>query len=136
MHRAVAKDGKLRVVYKDWPIFGIQSERAAATALASASQNIYPQVHDRLMTGPAETEEDLKLAIRQSGGDWRRLRRDMAHGKLRIHSQLTRNSRQAFELGLQGTPGYLVGPILVRGVLTEREFLRVFEDARKARRGF
>jgi protein-disulfide isomerase len=133
MQRAVARDGKLRVIYKDWPIFGDRSERAAATALASASQNIYPQVHDRLMTGPAETDEDLRLAVRNLGGDWPRLLNDLALGRTQIKAQLTHNKKQAFELGLPGTPGYLIGSILVRGALTEREFLRVFEQAREAR---
>ena len=132
MHRAVARDGRLRIVYKDWPIFGDRSKRAAVTALASTFQNIYPRLHDRLMTGPAETDEDLKLAVEQSGGDWGRLQNDLTLRRTQIEAQLRQNTRQAFELGLPGTPGYLVGPILVRGAMTEREFLRVFEKARQA----
>jgi len=133
MRKAVENDGNLRVVYKDWPIFGDRSERAARIALASASQNIYPQVHDRLMTGPAATDEDLKLAVQQSGGDWPRVLSDLAHRRMQIEAQLTYNKKQAFELGLPGTPGYLIGSILIRGAMTEREFLRAFQEARKAR---
>ena len=131
MQRAVAKDGRLRVVYKDWPIFGDRSERAAAIALASAFQNIYPQVHERMMTGRADTDEDLKLAVQQSGGNWSRILTDLKVRRTQIDLQLTNNRRQAFELGLPGTPGYLIGSILVRGVMTEREFLRVFKKARE-----
>lgn len=133
MQRAVAKDGNLRVVYKDWPIFGDRSERAAAIALASASQNIYPQVHDRLMTGPANTDEHLRLAVQQSDGNWPRVLSDLKLRRTQIGKELMNNRRQAFELGLSGTPGYLIGSILVRGGMTEREFLRVFEKAREAR---
>ena len=132
MQRAVAKDGNLRVVYKDWPIFGDRSDRAAAIALASATQNIYPQVHDRLMTGPTDSDKDLRLAVEQSGGNWPRILRDLALRRHQIEAQLTHNKRQAFELGLPGTPGYLIGSILVRGAMTEREFLRVFREAREA----
>lgn len=133
MQRAVTRDGNLRVVYKDWPIFGVRSERAAAIALASTSQNIYAQVHDRLMTGPTETDEDLRLAVELSGGNWPRALSDLALRRAGIEAQLTHNKRQAFELGLPGTPGYLIGSILVRGAMTEHEFVRVFQKAREAR---
>ena len=134
MQRAVAKDGKVRIVYKDSPIFGDVSERAASAALASAFQNIYPLVHDRLMTGPAGTSEGLRLAVEGSGGNWARLESDLTRRRDQIDAQLAHNRLQAFQLGLRGTPGYLIGPILVRGAMTEREFMRVFDKARKADR--
>jgi protein-disulfide isomerase len=132
MKRAVATDGKVRIVYKDWPIFGTASERAAQIAIASSFQGIYPLVHDRLMSGRADSEHALRNAVRLSGGDWHRLQRDLAGNRTLISAQLARNGKQAFELGLPGTPGYLIGPILVRGALSEAEFTRVFDEAREA----
>jgi protein-disulfide isomerase len=44
---------------------------------------------------------------------------------------LARNGAQAFALGLGGTPGYLIGSILVRGALREAEFTRAFTEARE-----
>jgi protein-disulfide isomerase len=38
LEEAVQRDGKVRVIYKDWPIFGPPSERAASVALACAEQ--------------------------------------------------------------------------------------------------
>lgn len=132
MKRAVKSDGRVRIVYKDWPIFGHRSERAAQIAIASAAQNIYPLVHDRLMTAPSVDEHSLRMAVELSGGDWRRLERDLATNRSQIVSDLERNRQQAFGLGLSGTPGYLIGPILVEGALNERQFLRVFKTARRA----
>jgi protein-disulfide isomerase len=122
----------VRIVYKDWPVFGAASERAARIAIASSFQGIYPLVHDRLMSGRADSEDALRNAVQQSGGDWRRLQGDLASKQTLISAELARNRRQAFELGLPGTPGYLIGPILVRGALTEAEFTRVFRAARQA----
>jgi protein-disulfide isomerase len=132
MKRAVAADGNVRIVYKDWPIFGDPSERASEVALASDQQNIYPLVHDHLMTGRADNETSLRAAVERSGGDWRRLQADLAKNRIAISEQLARNRKQAFELGLPGTPGYLAGTILVRGALTERDFARLFRQAREA----
>jgi protein-disulfide isomerase len=60
------------------------------------------------------------------------LQGDLASNRTLIAAQLARNRRQAFELGLLGTPGYLIGPILVRGALSEAHFTRVFRKARQA----
>lgn len=132
MKRAAAADGKVRIVYKDWPIFGAASERAAEVALAADRQGIYPLVHDRLMTGPARGTDALRAAVDQSGGDWHRLQVDLSRNRSLIAAQLERNRMQAFQLGLQGTPGYLIGPILVRGALSQTAFTRAFSEAREA----
>jgi len=132
MKRAVAKDGKVRIVYKDWPIFGEVSERAARVAIASDFQGIYPRVHDRLMTGPPSSDASLKAAVEAAGGDWERLQLDFLEKQASISAQLVQNQRQAFQLQLGGTPGYLIGTILVRGALTESEFLRAFQESRRA----
>ena len=132
MRQAVSKDGKVRIVYKDWPIFGSTSTRAAEVAIASRYQKIYPLVHDQLMTGRVDSDDALQVAVERAGGDWLRLRSDLQANRKEITEQIARNRMQAFGLGLQGTPGYLVGPILVRGALTEAEFARVFRDARTA----
>lgn len=44
LEEAVRRDRKVRVIYKDWPIFGPPSERAASVALACAEQGIYLKV--------------------------------------------------------------------------------------------
>ena len=131
MKRAVAADRKVRVVYKDWPIFGDRSERAARVAIASDVQGIYPLVHDRLMTGRADDDRALRTSVEASGGDWERLQSDLAKNRTEISAQIERNKRQAFGLGLGGTPGYLIGPILVRGALNEGQFTRAVKQARQ-----
>lgn len=131
MKRAVAADRKVRVVYKDWPIFGDRSERAARIAIASDVQGIYPLVHDRLMTGRVDDDRALRTSVEASGGDWVRLQSDLARNRTEVSAQIERNKRQAFELGLGGTPGYLIGPVLVRGALTEEQFTRAFKQARQ-----
>lgn len=140
MKQAARSDGKVEIVYKDWPIFGEASARAARIAIASSFQDIYPLVHDRLMTGPTNGEAALRASIERSGGDWRRVEVDLVNRRSEIQAQLTRNGRQAYGLGLRGTPGYLIGPILVRGALTKSEFVRIFRKARaaesKRRNGF
>ena len=130
MKRAVAKDGKVRVVFKDWPIFGERSKLTAEVALASRYQNIYVQVHDLLMSGKRLDGQTLKSAVEQSGGSWAQLQTDLGQHRRAIEEQLARNAQQAFSLGLGGTPAYLIGPILIRGRVTEADFSRVIAQVR------
>ncbi|NNM77791.1 thioredoxin domain-containing protein [Sphingomonas sp. ID1715] len=134
MQEAVARDGKVRIVYKEWPIFGPRSERAARVALASAYQTIYPAVHHALMTGKRPDEAMLRETIERAGGDWRQLERDLVTHRADIDAELARNRMHAFSLGLEGTPAYLIGPILVRGGLSKAQFLRTITAAREAKR--
>lgn len=131
--QAVVRDGNLRIVYKDWPIFGERSERAAEVALAADRQGLYVPVHQALMRAPALDEAALRRTIEAAGGDWRRLEADRVRHAPTIARDLAANAEAAFGLGLEGTPGYLVGPYLIEGALTEDEFRRAFAQARAAR---
>jgi protein-disulfide isomerase len=130
LRRAIARDGNLRVVYRDWPIFGERSERAARVALAAQRQGIYPLVHEELMAANALDEAALARAVRRAGGSWQQLEADLHAYEHAIAGQLAANARDAYALGLRGTPGYLVGPLLIEGAMTEREFVRAFNQGR------
>lgn len=131
MDRAVADDGRVRVVYKDWPVFGLMSENAARIAIATSWQGIYPAVHSRLMAERQRLDETtIRNVVEAAGGNWQRTQSDLKNHANEIQSQLGRNSQQAFALSLDGTPGYLAGPYLVRGALDYAGFMNAFKAAR------
>lgn len=131
MKAAVAGDGGVRILYKDYPIFGAISETAAAYAIAAHAQQLYEPLHDQLMTGPATvSRDDIRAAMTAVGGDWDRLEADRQRKARPIAARLARVANEAFGLGIAGTPGYLIGRMLVNGGLDEGEFRRVFREAR------
>lgn len=131
LEAAVRDDGDVRVVYKDWPIFGGMSVDAARVALASAGQGIYAAVHRALMTEPRPlTGEVLRAAVLGAGGDWARLVADLTGNAAAIADILRSNGREAQALGLTGTLGYLAGSIVTLGALDRAGFARLFEQAR------
>ena len=71
-----------------------------------------------------------RVAVEQAGGDWARLLADLDKHRAAIDAHLARNAAQAQALGLEGTPGYLVGSILIRGAIDEGAFRRAFAQAR------
>lgn len=134
MEQAVRRDGKVRIIYKDWPIFGPPSERAASIALATAEQGIYPAVHRRLMTDNRMIDDNmLRDVVTQAGGDWTRATAWLAAHAEVVAARLRANGQEAYAIGLAGTPGYLAGPMLVMGAIDETDFGRLFARARAAR---
>ena len=127
--RLLETDPTVRVVFKDWPIRGPGSEIAARTALAAHRQGRYLEVHKALMSAKgALTAERVEAIARDAGVDLKLARRHARD----IDEQIRRHNLQAFGLGLQGTPGYVVGRYLVPGGLDERNLAKVVERARKA----
>ena len=132
MHRALADAPRVGVVYKDWPILGAISERAARVAIASASQGRYFALHDELMRYPRRLDDaNLRIAALAAGVDWERLAEDLILRRIDIDRILAKNASDAFSLRLKGTPGYLANHILVEGAVTERQFHDVFARARE-----
>lgn len=128
---AVRADGDVRLLYKDWPIFGPPSDRAARVALATVAQGIYPAVHRRLMTDPRTLDDRVvRDVVISAGGDWARVEADLAAQQSAITARLTRHAQQALAIGLPGTPGYLAGRVLVVGALDRADFARLFARAR------
>lgn len=131
---AVRQDGRVRVIYKDWPIFGPMSDRAARVAVASAHQGIYPALHTNLMQERRKLGDAvLQANVEAAGGNWRMLEQDLRTHRKAIDRRIARNGAEAFALSLEGTPAYLVGTILVVGAIDERAFSATFAEARSAR---
>jgi protein-disulfide isomerase len=108
----------LRVIYKDWPIFGAESEAEARIALAADRQGRYAQAHDALMAANGAMDEAALAAFAVTTGlDLARLQADLAAHRAEFDAQIARQAREAWSLGLEGTPGYLVGRRLYKGGL-------------------
>lgn len=131
--RLAAADPGVAVIYKDWPIRGVVSEAAARAALAAASQGGYLAMHRALMTAPGRLDAARLPAIAESAGlDPVRLARDLETDAAALDRQLARHAAQAFSLGLQGTPAYLVGPWLSQGGLDDRQLATAVRRARNS----
>jgi protein-disulfide isomerase len=130
MMAAVEADGGVRLRFLDWPIFGNESREAARAAIAADAQGKYLAVHSALMAGGRADAERAEAALAAAGGDVKALRATLAATGGQIDEQLARHRLHAFALGLGGTPGHLVGTVLVRGAVSERDFGRAIRRAR------
>ena len=135
LSRLLAKDQKVRVIYKDWPIRGPDSASSARWALAAVYQGRYPAFHHALMASRGPLDETRILEIASAAGlDVQRLRSDRTARASQIEAQIGRHGSQAFGLGLQGTPAYLIGPYLVQGGLEDLPLAAAVRRARRSGR--
>lgn len=133
MMAAVEQDGGVKLRFLDWPIFGDDSRAAARIALAAEPQGLYPRLHAALMQGGRADARSAEAALAELGGDVAAMQAVLSREGPRIDGQLSRNAVHAFGLGLGGTPGHLIGRVLVRGAVPERDFRRAIDRARALR---
>ncbi len=129
----LAADPKVRIIFRDWPIFGAASDHAALIAVASKYQGKYLAVHDALLAAPRPlTLDKVDEVAKAAGVDWARLEKDMAAHSEDIEDLLGRNDIQAQMLGLDGTPGFIIGNSQSFGGLTLEQLRLSVKDAREA----
>lgn len=114
LDRLVKDDGKIRLVYKDWPILSTASVYGARLALAAKYQGQYVSVHSALMSIPGgeSTKEQMLATVRSLDVDFERLQDDLRAHIGEIDAVLARNAQQARLLHFEGTPTYLIGDIV------------------------
>ena len=128
---AVHADGRVRLIHLDWPIFGPRSEQAARVALVANYQGKYEAVHQALMSETRQLDESvIRDATLRAGAKWSLIERDMAIHQEAITARLEQTKWDAFALGLPGTPGYLIGPLLFVGGQSTDEFGKALKRAR------
>ena len=125
------EDRGLRVVLKDWPIFGVLSMQAARLVLAAKYQDKFHDAHAALMAKTGRlTESRLLDTLRETGVDMERVNRTLETHDEAIKAILVRNAAQAEAFGFQGTPSFIVGTFRVPGVPTAAQFRQMVADVR------
>lgn len=117
-------DPGLKLVYKEFPILGPSSNFAARAPLASTAQGKYEASHHALIAYSGAVDERSTLEIAEHVGlDTKQLTLDMEDSA--ISAAIERNLALANDLRIVGTPTFVVGDEIVRG-LTDLPTLQNF----------
>jgi protein-disulfide isomerase len=109
-------DGKVRVVFKELPIFGGISETASLAALAAGKQDKYNKMHVALMELKSNddlTDKRIDAIAESLGIDVNKMRADMK--SMEIQKQLSDMKDLGRKLEVGGTPGFFVGGTHIEG---------------------
>ncbi len=108
IHRLILSDPNLRVVFREWPVFGADSEDAARVSLASLSQGRYWQMHKAMFSIRGKANADTaRQAAAKAGLDLTRLEQDIQSERVERH--ITNSFLLAEHMGLMGTPSFVAG---------------------------
>ena len=103
----LAKNKNVRVVYKEFPIFGKTSEIASRAALAAGMQGKYMAMHDALLQlDKAVTKELVDETAKSLGLNVAKLQSDM--DSKAVTDEMDNNRKLAEKMHLMGTPAFVV----------------------------
>jgi protein-disulfide isomerase len=133
LRKLLVSDPKVRLIRKDWPVFGSASVYAAYCSFAAARDGKYAIVHDALIGSKRDldSKEDVQQVLREAGFDLKKIDADIALHEREYSAALTRNQRETGALGLRGTPGLIIGNQLVPGGLDYPQLERLVSEARQ-----
>ena len=128
----VAADPKLKVVVKDLPVLGPASQLESRALLAVQRQGGYFKFQEAVMqAGGTSTRDTLREMADRLGLDGGRMVRDMDDPA--IKARLERTLELARQLGIDGTPAFIIGQRLIAGAAELTELQRAVVEARTAR---
>jgi protein-disulfide isomerase len=111
-------DPKLKVVLKEFPVLSEGSVEAAKVAVAARMQDPkkYLDFHTKLLggRGPADKARAL-AAAKDAGYDTAKIEKDLANPE--VKATIEENFKLAEEMGMNGTPSYVIGKQVVVGAV-------------------
>jgi protein-disulfide isomerase len=125
VERLLREDPKLKVVWREWPVLGPDSEAAARVSLAAAQAGRFKPFHDQLFAAGRPTPDAVTRARTALN----------VHADLpaaAVEQELTRNFQLARGLEASGTPTFVVGDKVLQGAVGY-EALRDAVKAARAR---
>ena len=110
VERLLREDPRLKVVWRDYPVLGPDSERAAIASLAAAKAGRFRAFHDRLFATARPTEASIAEARAAVGIGETQLTPE-------IRAELERNFELGRAIGASGTPTFVIGNRILQGAV-------------------
>jgi protein-disulfide isomerase len=125
----IAANPDLRVVVRELPIIAPESAPAARMALAAAAQGKYPAYHRAMFAGERPSDSSIAAAATAAGVEMGAAKSFAAEP--RVRQELERNLGLARQLGINGTPAWIIGDALINGAVGKDRLQEAIEAAQK-----
>lgn len=124
IQNALRKDSNIRVIYKEYPIFGPDSEMMSKAALAAGKQGKYLPYHQALMNSNGQVDkEGLILIAEKLRLNVDQFKKDMNSAEVAL--SISKNMDLGKKLNIQGTPAIIVGDNFLPGFAKREEILEL-----------
>lgn len=131
------EDGTLRIEWRNFPIFGADSEAAAKAAWAAGQQDRFQQFHAAAYAEGSKEKgfaEPRLVELAQQAGvpDLERFKADMAGEQ--AAAALKKDQEEGYRIGVSSTPSFLVGGKPIAGAQPLEAFTAAIAQAEAAAR--
>ena len=123
-------DPHLRIVYREFPVLTPESGTAARWSLAAAKMGKFAAFHDALFARSPVSDAALVAAAGAAGLDPATLRAAAADPA--IDDAIQQNLAVGRQLGMTGTPSWVIGDRVISGALPLDRMKQMIADARAA----
>jgi protein-disulfide isomerase len=128
-------DGKIRFVYKHLPLSFHRQAMISSQyyeALRLQNNDLAFKFHDELYRNQKQLkngEKFLKEIAKKVGADMKKLEKDV--NAKEVLDRIEQDQQEAAEYGMQGTPGFVLNGIPVRGAYPTSHFTGIVEELKK-----
>lgn len=121
-------DPKLRIVYRELPVLSEDSKVAARYSLIAARLGKFAQFHKAMYDGGPISDQSIAHALTVAGIDPAKAK--VAANDPSIDAEISNNYAVAKQLGMTGTPSWVIGDHVVSSALPLEELQREIARAR------
>lgn len=127
-------DSGVRVVIKEFPILGEESVMAGRLALAASTIDpaLYERLHTALFTHRGALDEATMMSLAEAAGADRAALR-AAMDSRPVVDAIRNTYTLARALGIEGTPSFVIGDRIVRGMVQLETLRELVAEARRAK---
>ena len=130
VQRLIAGNPDLRVVIREYPILRPESVDAARMGLAAAQQGKFAAFHEAMYALGPPSKATIEEAARQAGVDLAAANKAIAGGV--YDSFLKANLALAARIGIDGTPGWVIGNRIIDGAVGSAALGEAIAEARRS----
>jgi len=130
VQQLIAGNPDLRVVVREYPILRPESVDAARMGLAAAQQGKFAGFHEAMYRLGPPNKETIAQAAKESGMDLAAADKAIASGQL--DPFLKSNIALAGRIGIDGTPGWVIGSRIIDGAVGQAALGEAIAEARRS----
>jgi len=119
VNELIKSDKKVRVIFRDFPILGQPSREMAEVSVAVnlVDSANFIKFHDNLMESNDRGKDAALKAVKSAGINVSKVEEVLKKDKAKIDKILEENLNLGTSIGINGTPGFVIGEELIPGAL-------------------
>lgn len=123
------EDKDVKVIFREMPILGNPSVEAAqySVAVSMVAPNKFLEFHDALIHGNARTKDGIKAALNKAGIQVAKVEETLKNKKDEIEKRINDNRELAQQLGLGGTPAFIINKEFIPGYIEKAQMLELLK---------